>query len=215
MQHISYTLKPDSCTAVPKRLTACSTLHLCVSVQKLIWDHCYVSCTSTVVVAWLDCMAIKHSKALLPIECLIYTVCIIVCLVCLIYTLHWIINLFIVSRFLPISEMIPLACLLVGEHWGSMKADMRTQWYAMVAQKEWLAHSHFETRNRSTVTAEVSLTFHPSPHLSILPSPWWSVQGSRGEAESEWYTYYSLSLSILFPWWLTGPVWPNLGGKWL
>lgn len=50
------------------------TLGLSVSqIQKLIWDHCYVSYTSSVMVAWLDCMAIKHSKALLPTGCLIYT----------------------------------------------------------------------------------------------------------------------------------------------
>lgn len=80
------------------------------------------------------------------------------------------------------------------------------------------AHNHFKTRNRSTATVEVYLplfasTFLPPPRPSLLPSPWWSAQGSRGEAESEWYTYYSLSPSILLSWWLTGPVWPNLGGK--
>lgn len=48
------------------------TLGLSVSqIQKLIWDHCRVSCTSTVM-AWPDCVAVKHRRALLPIECLIY-----------------------------------------------------------------------------------------------------------------------------------------------
>lgn len=98
-----------------------------------------------------------------------------------------------------------------------MKADMRNMVTEKYKNDSLTAHNHFKTRNRSTVTAEVYLplfssTF-PPPRLRLLPSPWWSVQGSRGEAESEWYTYYSLSPSILFSWWLTGPVWPNLGGK--
>lgn len=42
-------------------------------IQKLIWDHCYVSRTSTVTIAWLDRVAIKYSEALLPVGCLIYT----------------------------------------------------------------------------------------------------------------------------------------------
>lgn len=101
--------------------------------------------------------------------------------------------------------MIPLAFLLVGEHCKSMKADMRNMLAEKYKNDSLTAHNRFKTRNRSTVTAEVYLplfssTFLPSPRLSLLPSLWWSVQGSRGEAESEWYTYYSLSRSILFSW---------------
>lgn len=189
-------------------------------IQKLIWDHCNIFGTLTVTVAWLDCIAIKHSKAILPIECVIYTLCTMVCLVCLIHTApdHFLLD-HILCAF-AISKMIPLALLLVWEHCESMKADMRNMVTGKYKNDLLTAHNHFKTRNRSTVTAEVNLppfsfTFPPPPHLSLPPTSWWSVQGSRGEAESEWYTYYSLSPPILFSRWLTGPVWPNLGGKWL
>lgn len=146
--------------------------------------------------------------------------CIIVCLVCLIHTAPDHFLFYHILCTFTISEMIPLALLLVGEHWESMKADMRNMVTEKYKNDSLTAHNHFKTRNRSTATAEVhvplfSYTLPPLPRPSFLPSPWWSAQGSWGEAESEWYTYYSLSPSILIPWWLTGPVWPNLGGKWL
>ena len=74
--------------------------------------------------AWLDCKAIKHRKAILPIECLSFHN---VCLVCLIHTAPDNLPLDRILHVFSISQMIPLALLLVWEHWESMKTDMRKQ----------------------------------------------------------------------------------------
>lgn len=114
------------------------TLGLNVSqIRKLIWDHCRVSRTSTVMVAWLDCKAIKNSEPLLVVGCLIYTVCIIVCLVCFTHTEPGHFLLYHMLCIFTVSEMIPLAFLLVGEHWESMKADMRNMLSEKIKMSHW------------------------------------------------------------------------------
>ena len=184
-------------------------------IQKLIWDHCFVSRTSAVMAAWLDCMAIKHGEAPFPIGCLIYTVCITVCSACLTDTLRQI----IFYRIIYYASLQSQKWFLWHFYWSvNIEGPWKLIWeHGKYKNDSLTAHNHFKTRNRSTVTAEVYLPLLslPPPRIGSLPSPRWSVQGSRGEAESEWYTYYSLSPSILFSCWLTGPVWPNLGGKWL
>lgn len=178
------------------------------------WSEIIAACR--VHYCWLDCMALKQGKVFcffsLYNECFIYTVYITVSLVQT--------PAYHISCVFTISEMVTLTLLLVREHWESMKDDMRNKVTEQYKNDSLTAHNHFKTRNRSTVTAEMYLPLFFStcllrPCLSLLPSFWWSVQGSRGEEESEWYTYYSLSLSILFCRWLTGPVWSNPGGKWL
>lgn len=183
------------------------------------WSEIIAACR--VHYCWLDCMALKQGKVFcffsLYNECFIYTVYITMSLV---QTPANNLPVYHISCVFTISEMVTLTLLLVREHWESMKDDMRNKVTEQYKNDSLTAHNHFKTRNRSTVTAEMYLPLFFStcllrPCLCLLPSFWWSVQGSRGEEESEWYTYYSLSLSILFCRWLTGPVWSNPGGKWL
>lgn len=133
-------------------------------IQKLIWDHCCISCTSSLMVAWLDCMAIKHSEALSPTGCLIYTVCILACC----------------TRSFPIVSYI--MCLnnlrdySFGTFIGRRTLRVRESWYEnMVTEKykndSLTAHNHFKTRNRSTATAEVYLPFLSPVLRASAPSP--------------------------------------------
>lgn len=141
-------------------------------IQKLIWDHCFVSRTSTVMAAWLDRMAIKHGEAPFPIGCLIYTVCITVCSLCLIYTLRRI----IFYRIIYYASLQSQKWFLWHFYWSvNIEGPWKLIWeHGKYKNDSLTAHNHFKTRNRSTVTAEVYL-----PPLS-LPPPASEASSPRG-----------------------------------